>query len=107
MEQSLIGSATLSQLLFDGSYIVGLQSAKVYLEISKNAKTKTDLEVKKAVVNAYGNVLLTEESVAILERNKTALQKNLDEITKIYENGLEEEESVEQLKITLSTLKAP
>ncbi|KAA5827693.1 TolC family protein [Algibacter amylolyticus] len=106
LEQSLIGSATLSQLLFDGSYIVGLQSAKVYLEISKNAKTKTDLEVRKAVVNAYGNVLLTEESVTILERNKLALQKNLDETTKIYENGLEEEESVEQLKITLSTINS-
>lgn len=106
LKQSLLGSTTLSQLLFDGSYIVGLQSAKVYLEISKNAKLKTDLEVKKAVVNAYGNVLLTEESVNILERNKATLQKNLDETTKIYENGLEEEESVEQLKITLSSINS-
>jgi len=106
LKHSLDGSATLSQLLFDGSYIVGLQSAKVYLEISKHAKTKTDLEVRKSVVNAYGNVLLAQESVSILERNKTALQKNLDEVTKIYENGLEEEESVEQLKITLSSIKS-
>ncbi|MCL5127515.1 TolC family protein [Algibacter sp. L4_22] len=106
LKHSLDASATLSQLLFDGSYIVGLQSAKVYLEISKHAKIKTDLEVRKAVVNAYGNVLLTEESVAILERNKITLQKNLDEITQIYENGLEEEESVEQLKITLSSINS-
>lgn len=105
-KHTLTGTATLSQLLFDGSYLVGLQSAKVYLEISKNAKTKTDLEVRKAVINAYGNVLLAEESVAILERNISVLEKNLNDITKIFENGLEEEESVEQLKITLSSVKS-
>ena len=102
LDQSVNASATLSQLIFDGSYLIGLQSAKVFLEISKNAKTKTDLEVRKAVINAYGNVLLAEESVNVLQKNKATLQKNLDETTKIYENGLAEEESVEQLQITLS-----
>lgn len=100
-KQSVNATATLRQKLFDGSYLVGLQAAKVFLEISKNAKTKTDLEVRKAVINAYGNVLLAEESVAILEKNKSILEKNLNDLTKIYENGLEEEESVEQLQITL------
>ena len=67
-KQSITATATLNQKIFDGSYLVGLQSAKVFLEISKNAKIKTDLEVRKAVINAYGNVLLAEESVAIIER---------------------------------------
>ncbi|WP_179351178.1 TolC family protein [Winogradskyella vidalii] len=105
-KQSMTGFATLNQKVFDGSYIVGLQSAKVYLEISKNAKVKTDLEVRKSVIDAYGNVLLAEESITILERNIDVLEKNLFETTKIFENGLEEEESVEQLKITLSGLKS-
>ncbi|GAB5564746.1 MAG: TolC family protein [Winogradskyella sp.] len=105
-QQNVNATATLSQLLFDGSYLVGLQSAKVFLEISKNAKEKTDLEVRKGIINAYGNVLLAKESVLIYEKNITVLQKNLDEVTKIYENGLEEEESVEQLQITLSNLKS-
>jgi outer membrane protein TolC len=105
-EQNVNATATLSQLIFDGSYLVGLQSAKVFLEISKNAKDKTDLEVRKGVINAYGNVLLAEESVIIYEKNINVLQKNLDETTKIYENGLEEEESVEQLQITLSNLQS-
>ncbi len=105
-KQSMAASATMTQLLFDGSYLVGLQAAKVYLLISENSKTKTDLEVRKAVINAYGNVLLAEESLKIVNNNIDVLQKNLDETTKIYENGLEEEESVEQLKITLSSLKS-
>ncbi|PTX64137.1 outer membrane protein TolC [Kordia periserrulae] len=102
--QSVTATARLSQLVFDGSYLVGLQSAKVFLEISKNAKEKTDLEIRQAVINAYGNVLLAEESVAILERNKVTLEKNLNETRKIYENGLTEEEDVEQLEITLASI---
>jgi outer membrane protein TolC len=101
-KQNVNATATLSQLIFDGSYLVGLQSAKVFLEISKNAKEKTDLQVRQSVINAYGNVLLAEESEAIFKKNKDVLQKNLNQTRKIYENGLAEEESVEQLEITLS-----
>lgn len=104
--QTMNATVRLNQKIFDGSYLVGLQSAKVFLEISENAKEKTDLEVRKAVINAYGNVLLAEESVKILERNIAVLQKNLDETSKIYENGLTEEESVEQLQITLSGIES-
>ena len=99
--QTVNATATLNQLLFDGSYLVGLQSAKVFLEISKNAKDKTDLEVRKATINAYGNVLLSQESISIYESNITILEKNLRETKAIFENGLTEEENVEQLQITL------
>ncbi|WP_438963232.1 TolC family protein [Winogradskyella sp.] len=105
-KQNATATATLNQLIFDGSYIVGLQSTKVFLEISKNAKDKTDLEVREAVINAYGNVLVSIEGVKIIEKNISVIQDNLDETTKIYENGLEELESVEQLQITLSNLQS-
>ena len=47
-KQNMNAVARLNQKLFDGSYLVGLQSAKVFLEISNNAKIKTDLEVRKS-----------------------------------------------------------
>lgn len=105
-KQNINATATLSQQIFDGSYLVGLQSAKVFLEISKNAHIKTELEVRKAVINAYGNVLLAEETIEILDRNLRVLQKNLNESTKLFENGLGEEEDVEQLQITLSGIES-
>jgi outer membrane protein TolC len=105
-KQTMNATVSLNQKIFDGSYLVGLQSAKVFLEISENAKEKTDLEVRKSVINAYSNVLLSDASVSILERNVAVLEKNLDETSKIYENGLIEEESVEQLQITLSGLQS-
>lgn len=104
--QSVNGFARLDQKIFDGSYLVALQSAKVFLDISKNSKTKTDLQVRKSVIDAYGNVLLAEESVAILKRNMNVLEKNLSETIDIYENGLEEQESVQQLQITLSGVQS-
>ncbi len=104
-QQNVNGTATLNQLIFDGSYIVGVQSAKTLLQISKNAKTKTDQSVKEAVISAYSNVLLAEESVAILEKNVESLQKNYQDTQKIFENGLAEEEDVEQLQITLLGLE--
>lgn len=103
-KHSMNASAALTQLLFDGSYIVGLQSAKVYLQISQNAKEKTDLEIKEMVTNAYGTVLLARESVAIFEKNKTTLEKTLFETNETFKNGLTEEENVEQLQITLTQL---
>lgn len=104
--QTVNATATLNQLLFDGSYLVGLQSAKVFLEISKNAKEKTDLEVRKAAINAYGNVLLSQESVVIYKSNITILKNNLRETKAIFENGLTEEENVEQLQITLKQIES-
>ncbi|OAB80479.1 TolC family protein [Cochleicola gelatinilyticus] len=100
-KQSLSATATLNQLIFDGSYLVGLQAAKAFLDFSENAAEKTNLEVRKGIINAYGSVLLSEELVAIFEKNKENLEDNLYETRKIFENGLTEEESVEQLEITL------
>ncbi len=105
-KQNMAASTTLSQLIFNGSYLVGLQSAKVYLQISENAKIKTNQEIREMVINAYGNVLLADESIIILEKNKINLEKTLNETTQILKNGLIEEENVEQLQITLSTIKS-
>ena len=103
-KQTMTARATLSQLLFDGSYIVALQASKTYLQYYQNAKIKTDSEITEAVINAYGNVLLAEESIAILEKNKTILEKTLSDTEQTYKNGLIEEENVEQLQITLGSV---
>ncbi len=100
-KQNANAVGTLNQLIFDGSYLVGLKAAKAFLRFSENANEKTRLEVRKGVINAYGSVLLAQELIDIFEKNKTNLERNLFETRKIFENGLAEEESVEQLEITL------
>ena len=105
-KNSMNASATLSQLLFDGSYLVGLQSAKTYLKISENAKIKTSQEIKEIVINSYGNVLLADESILILQKNQTNLNKTFSDTKETFKNGLIEEENVEQLQITLASLNS-
>lgn len=103
---SMDASLKLSQLIFDGSYLVGLQSARTYLKISENAKVKTNQEIREIVINSYGNVLLADESIGILEKNKTILEKTVFETQQTYNNGLIEEENVEQFQITLASVKS-
>ncbi len=100
-KQQMSASATLTQLIFDGSYLVGIQAAKTFLQYNSDLEEKTKIEVKKGVINAYGSVLVAHESVKILQKNKETLEKNYAETKNIFENGLAEEENVEQLQITL------
>ena len=104
-KQTLDGSLTLRQLLFDGSYMIGLASIELYMDIAKKAKIKTDIEVKKATISAYGNALVSQERVEILKRNLENVKNNLKEINKIYDSGFTELENVEQLTISYSSLK--
>ncbi len=103
-KQNINASATLTQLLFNGSYLVGLQSAKVYKEISESVKTKTLTAIKESVTNAYAGVLMTDEGIKILNKNKEILEKNLFDTRQIYENGFAEEQDVEQLQLTLAQI---
>jgi outer membrane protein len=105
-KHAMNAGATLSQLLFDGTYIVALQASKTYLKYYQNAKQKTNNEIKEMVINAYSNVLLTEEGKAILLKNKTSLTKTLSDTEQIFKNGLIEEENVEQLQITLASINS-
>ena len=104
-KQTIDGSVTLTQLLFDGSYMIGLASIKLYMDIAEKAKIKTDQEVKKATISAYGNALISQERVKILNKNLKNVKNNLDEIKKIYQNGFTELENVEQLTISYKSLK--
>lgn len=97
---------TLSQLLFDGSYIVALQASKTYLAFYQNYKKKTDRDVKEMIINSYGSVLLANENALILQKNKTILEKTIFDTNETFKNGLIEEENVEQLKITLSSVNS-
>ena len=105
-KHNMTANGSLSQLIFDGSYIVALQASKTYLQYYQNNKIKTDNEIREMVTNYYGNVLLAKESVAILEKNKSTLEKNLFDTQETYKNGLIEEESVEQLQITLASINS-
>lgn len=105
-EQSANAGLRLEQLLFDGSYLVGLQASEIYLRISKQAFLKTEQAVAQATVDAYVNALLSKAQLTVFEQNLSTAQNNLNDIKVIYENGLTEKENVQQLELTVLSLKS-
>ena len=104
--QSANAGLRLEQLIFDGSYLVGLQASEVYLRISEQAYAKTEQVITQATVDAYINALLAKAQITVLEQNLEAAQQNLNEIKVIFENGLTEEETMQQLQLIVSSLKS-
>lgn len=103
-KQQMSLTATLTQLIFDGSYLVGLKAAKVFVQYNENANEKNLLQVREGVINAYGGVLVAKEGIRILESNLETITTNLKETKAMYENGFVEAEDVEQLQITTAQI---
>ena len=104
--QSLNASVTWNQLIFDGSYVVGVQATRTFLEYSQNAYDKTALEVRASIVSAYANALMAAQSAELLSKNVAQIERNLFEATALLKNGLGEEETVDQLRLTFKTLQS-
>lgn len=103
-KQQMSLTATLTQLIFDGSYLVGLKASKVFVEYSENTNEKNLLQVREGVINAYGGVLVAQEGIRILKSNLENITSNLNETKAMYENGFVEAEDVEQLQITTAQI---
>jgi len=98
-EQQMGIDATATQLIFNGSYFVGLQASKVYLELSKNDLDKSELEVKNLVLQAYGSVLVAEESVGVQKEILSHLESNFNEGKARFEAGFLSQEDRDQLEL--------
>ncbi|MFT6746760.1 MAG: outer membrane protein [Glaciecola sp.] len=98
------GKLEATQLLFDGTYIVGLQAAKTYYKLSENQKEKTLVELKADVASSYYLVLIAAENVEILKKNLSNLQQSLTETEALLKQGFVEETDLDQLNLLKSKL---
>lgn len=92
---------SVAQQIFDGSWIVGVGSAELYVDLSKQAHEKTEIDIRNAVSQAYYMVLISERNKVVMNENLANTQKLHDETKVYYENGFREEQDVDQLKILL------
>lgn len=103
-EQQMGVAANVNQLIFDGSYFVGLQASKVFLQISEKDKIRSELEIRNMTLVSYGSVLVAERNSEILKNNKENLEQNAFETRQLYENGFVEEQDADQIELLLSTV---
>ncbi|WP_439184349.1 TolC family protein [Carboxylicivirga taeanensis] len=99
-------NATVSQLIFSGAYIVGLQSAKLYEEMMVKSAEKSELDVKQQVASAYYAILLAEKTKDILEQNLENVIEIRSKTEMMYKTGVAELTDVDQLSIQVTMLES-
>ncbi len=105
MSDQSTATLRVSQLIFSGQYIVGIQTARLARQISEQNLVFNELNTKESVINAYYLVLITDESLAILEQNLDNLQETLEQTQTMYRTGMAEKTDVDQLRITVNQLE--
>lgn len=106
LKWSLNGTLTVSQLLFSGSYLVGLQSAKVYKSLSELNQVKSKQDILESISNSYMNLLIARENRMIMDSTYSNLVKTFTDIQAIAKEGFVEETDVDQMQITVSSVKS-
>jgi outer membrane protein TolC len=96
---------TVTQLIFSGSYIVGVQASNVYLDLQEQNNKRSKLDVAQGVTQSYYLVLLVEENQKILEQSLENLKKIHYEVEETFKEGFVEDTDVKQLKISVTQLK--
>ncbi len=95
----------VDQLIFDGSYFVGLKASKVYVQLSENTKTQTAIDVREAVSQAYFLVTVAQRNVVDFKANLETNEKTLEETSALYENGFKEDIDVDQIRLMVNEAK--
>jgi outer membrane protein len=104
-EQNLTASATVSQLVFDGSYIVGLRAARIYRELSRRTLQRSELDVRNRVSETYFIVLLSRDNLSIVRDNLANMKQTLDETREIYKAGFTDQINLDQLRLSVSNMQ--
>jgi outer membrane protein len=97
-------SLSVSQLIFDGSYIVGLQASNTYKELSQRLYSRSKIETNVSVTKAYYMVLVSNEQVELLNVNIAQLKKQLEQTKALYTNGFAEKIDADRLTVLFNNL---
>ena len=62
------GTLSVSQLIFSGNYLVGLQASKMYTNMSAKMKDKAVVDVKKDVTQAYYTIFLMKQKYLLKKK---------------------------------------
>ncbi len=100
---NLAGNA--SQMVFDGTYFLGVRASKIYVELSEKNKVKTEIAVREAVTESYYLALIARKNLENFQENLQVMEQTLLETTAYYQNGFREQTDVDQVKLMVNTQK--
>ncbi len=91
-----------SQLLFDGTFFLGLKAAKEFVEMSKIDIKRTEIDVENNVTKGYYAALIIDENIQLLENTVKRIEKSYFDVNELYKNGLVEKIDADRLRLTLA-----
>lgn len=98
--------ANANMLLFDASYLKGLEAAKVSIDLAKERSKLSERDIAIGVTRAYLSTLVAEVNITFIEKNIENLEKTLSEVRELYKNGFVEQLDVDRLTISKHSLEA-
>lgn len=93
-----------SQIIFSGSYLIGLKAAKTYKQLSNRNYTRSKIEVNVNVTKAYYQVLVSNEQIRLLDANINQLKQQLDQTTAQNKQGFVEKIDVDRITVQYNNL---
>jgi outer membrane protein len=90
-------SAQASLLLFNAPVYIGIESSKLATKLSEESLTKSELDTKEAVAQAYYLILISEKSLTILDSNIANLKETLKSTRAMYQAGMAESTDIDQM----------
>lgn len=103
-DQSTVG-VSISQLLFSGQWILGIQTSKIAKTIAAQQVTLTELDIKETVYNSYYTILVSERLMDIVKKNLENMSEVQTHTENMYKAGTAEITDVDQIRITVGQLK--
>lgn len=97
--------ASASQLLFDGTFLLGLKASKVYVELARKSTQRTKIDVAVAVSKAYYGVVITKKRINALDANITRAQKALSDAQAYLKQGFVEQLDVDRYEVIVNNLE--
>jgi outer membrane protein TolC len=95
---------TATQLLFNGSYFVGVKAAKLYQELAQKNVDRTKIDASTDVTKAYYTVLVNNERKKLLDANLELVKTLMDNTKVLHKNGFAEQLDVDRITVTYNNL---
>lgn len=97
-------AVAVNQLIFDGSYLVGLRAAATYRELAAKNKVKAEVSIAESVTKAYYSVLVAKERAEILDLNVSRLDSLIRDTQILFDEGFAEGIDVMRLEVQRNNL---
>ena len=101
---SMQAGVGVNQLLFDGTFFLGLKAASEFVNVSRLSASKSEVDVKEAVTKAYYMALISDQNIGQLNKSLENIKRLKDETQAMYNAGFAEKLDVDRLVLSVSNL---